>query len=504
MIKIKIDKPSKIFYTVVKEYAKAKNNGYIPFYIVYFITVYSPFEDLFIKFIPVPSIGALIRFVPEITLYILFSKIVLSRVFSGQGIRKTPIDPLIIVFFIGTIISVFVNRPSIVESLSTLRSIWRYLSIYYIVVNLDISVEQLSRILTGIKIAGTIQGFISFIQYFLPASINQTLFAPRSVEIGGYEKVSKAESGALKVGASFGTFDTAAVLSAFLLVAIAIVFPLAYAKSSHIIPLFRDWPSILLLELGVFATKKRGALVLAVVIPIFTLYFFKRKKQARWLVYLYSIIAVIIVVLSIVLSVDTSFAGREAREEEIGILSYFLQIFSSEYWSDSSSSSRGWFVKTAVISVLKSGSWFGFGPDLDAARHSIAALLTNSGEQVRIMQYDAVEDMYWAAILVYFGVVGLIVYLLILLRLYQVSNVLVRVASVKEYKYLGAIFCNLIIVSFLYSCVERIFKLRSFSLYFWLLAGLVVNSYYAERKTRASLVGKDPNPEIKEPKKMID
>jgi hypothetical protein len=77
----------------------------------------------------------------------------------------------------------------------------------------------------------------------------------------------------------------------------------------------------------------------------------------------------------------------------------------------------------------------------------------------------------------YFGVVGLLIYWFILLRLYVVSRNLMKITAVSEYKSLAIIFCTIVIVAFVYSFVERIFKARDFSIYFWLLAGLVVNTY---------------------------
>nr|MBA3922056.1 hypothetical protein [Nostocaceae cyanobacterium] len=87
-------------------------------------------------------------------------------------------------------------------------------------------------------------------------------------------------------------------------------------------------------------------------------------------------------------------------------------------------------------------------------------------------------DFYWIAMIAYYGVIGLGIYLLILYRLYQVSRWLMLHSSVPEYKLLATTFCTLSVVTILYAFVERILILRTFSLYFWVLAGLVVNARY--------------------------
>ena len=159
-----------------------------PFWIIFGIAMYTPFEEFFLRWLP-GSIPVALRFVPELILYGLLVWVCVSRLWRGRSLRKTPIDMLVAAFFLSTAISIVLNGSPIVGSIINLRTIWRYLSVFYIVVNLDISPRDLKRMLKGLRIVILIQGIIGSIQYFLPASFNQAFFAPREFEIGDYNQL---------------------------------------------------------------------------------------------------------------------------------------------------------------------------------------------------------------------------------------------------------------------------------------------------------------------------
>ncbi|MEL6578905.1 MAG: hypothetical protein AAFQ14_04070, partial [Cyanobacteria bacterium J06621_12] len=130
--------------------------------------------------------------------------------------------------------------------------------------------------------------------------------------------------------------------------------------------------------------------------------------------------------------------------------------------------------------LWESSSWFGFGPDHETLINQMGQFLTSDEVKKLVRDTEVFDDPYWFAFLGYFGVVGLIINWFILLRLFQAGRELLRITTVREYRVLAISLCSIIIVAFFYSFVERVFKLRHFSFYFWLLAGLVVNVYQAQ------------------------
>ena len=86
----------------------------------------------------------------------------------------------------------------------------------------------------------------------------------------------------------------------------------------------------------------------------------------------------------------------------------------------------------------------------------------------------------------YFGIVGLTLYWLVLWRLYQTAKFVIASTISQQEKTLAIMAQTLIIIAFFYSFVERLFRLRPFSFYFWLISGLLVNIYccHQERLTK--------------------
>lgn len=453
-------------------YYEARYSGQIHLWLISLIAIYTPFEDLIAAWLPVPSaVQTGIRFIPELTIYFMFMQVVGSRLIAGKGWRITIIDPLLLAFAIATTISVFINQSRLFPSLANLRSIWRYLALYYTLVNLTLAQKQVVQLLKIIRTAGLIQAAIASMQFFLPGSV-KIAFAAGNCEKGAIKK------------ASCGTFLDSANLSGFLLLAIAVVVSIIYSNCSYLVPPLRDVFSLGIYYFGMFASKKRAALLMSCFLVILTFTFLKRFRNTRILLWVVSAAAIAVIFIYPLLSLDLDIGQREIGEEVPNITSYFLSVFSPEYWDHTLSASRGWVVTKVCQTIWESSSWFGFGPDHETLIMQMGQFLTSDEVKKLVRDVEVFDDPYWFAFLGYFGVVGLLLNWFILWRLFQAGRELLRITTVKEYQVLAISFCSIIIVAFFYSFVERVFKLRHFSFYFWLLAGLVVNVYQTQVEVR--------------------
>ena len=461
---------------IVDQYFAAKRAEEIPFWIVFSIAMYIPFEEFIIKWLP---FSGLLRFVPEMILYGLAIKVVSQKFSSQQRLgTSTTIDILLLMFLISTLISIIINGSSFIASLENLRALWRYISVFYIVVHIDITASRLKLIMTSIKKVALLQAGLAIIQYFMPSSVNQ-IFAPKKFKIGDIERVSAAEAGKLKAGSVFGTFSNPAVLASFLLVALLIGISQFLTFSGEFNFKIGEISSILTLFFGIFASKKRAALLLAFVLPIVFLKYKKRFSALLKLIWIYAALIFIVILLFFFLggNVDTSFTGNESQETTIDFTSYIAQLFSPEYYERSSENSRGWVVRITIATLIKSNSWFGFGPDLENMRGIMFDLLTDGADRTKIYALEPFEDVYWMAMLAYYGIVGMSLYGMILARLFQSAQWLTRNAKNPEYRTLGSLFCTLVILTIIYNSITRVLELRPYSFYFWLFSGLVINSY---------------------------
>lgn len=480
---------------LIRWYRTASELGEIPYWIVFAIALYIPFEEFTVKWLPLAVVW---RFVPELILYALALKILIQRLFIDNcKWKQTPIDWLLLLFFLSTIISILLNGSKLFPAVENIRALWRYLSVYYIIVNIDISTEKLKLLLKGIKTVAIVQTSLAILQFFMPASFN-AFFAPKQFKIGDIERISAAEKGKLKAGSVSGTFANPAVLASFLLIAFIIGLSQFFFKSSvDINVIAKDFSSSFVLLLGIFASKKRAAFVLALLAPVILLWYQKRFRSVAKLTWAYAaiIFAVILALFIFGVSVDTSFSGADSKKETIEFTSYIAQLFSPEYYARSAENSRGWVIRITFQSLIQSGSWFGFGPDLENMRGIIFDLLVDGGDRRKIFALEPLEDVYWMAMLAYYGVVGMSLFFLMLWRLFKAGRWLSKYGSNVEYKALGNSYCTLITLTLVYNFITRVFELRPFSFYFWLLSGLVVNIYnrqLIQRKIQAQHLSSVP------------
>ena len=466
-------------------YEEAKQKQQLSFWIVYAIAVYLPFEEFLVKFSPLrgPFLFLFRQITGELIIYALFFKLIYGSIFRGKTFRTTPVDPLFIAFIIASFISVGINQASLAGSLVNLRPLLRYVAVYYVVVNLEISKQQFTLLFKSLKIICLVQSVLASLQYFAPRSITK-LFVPRGTDVsfGGHERYMSGT----KVGAAVGTLGRPAAFTSFIFITFSIFVVDTSKKAKNFLSTRHALLWSLVVFFGIFATLKRASLIIILLIPVVLLLYLGKTKKVLVISWFYAAFAfgLALTLLSIDLQ-QISFSGSEARREAISPSTYLVQIFTPDYWEQANENSRGWTFRTVGSSVLRSnGVWFGLSPDQNLVRDTLIQLnRADTLAQVRFEVTEALEDVYWIAMFAYYGIVGLGIYLLILVRLYLAARWLTLYADDPDYQSLGAIFCTVILVSFVYAWIERIWELKTFAFYFWLLAGLVINSCYAARET---------------------
>ncbi|MDJ0743812.1 MAG: hypothetical protein QNJ32_10670 [Xenococcaceae cyanobacterium MO_167.B27] len=473
-----IAKPSEIFWRIIDWYQIAKLKGQITFWIVFAIAVYLPFEEFILKWTPAPSIVLLfLRFLHEFVIYFLLLKVFYKRLVNGDRLIKSSIELAFICFFFWAIILLFVHDTSIFSGLNNLRTLIRYVAVYYIIVELDLSRQQINLLLKTILILGLIQGYLVTIQYFAPQSFND-LFIPKDVNLdaGGIaiQKDSEVSAGNLKSGSVNGTFANTTNTSSFLVLCFIIWVILSLQNFANT-SLIKNFFNLLIMYFALFATYKRVALMFGLVIPIVVLFFYRKKLLASKIIWLYMFGAFMLVFGSLFfLNVDTSINGWAIRNgEEIDLLGYFGQIFSSRYWEKGT---RQWMIITIFQGIIGTGNWFGLSPDSNEAINTLAELVPS--KQSLILERKGVfEDVYWGAMLIYYGIPGVALFGYIFHRLYKTTQWLIDYCLDSQIRTLAIVFATLIVISIFYGFVERIFEIKCFSFYLWLLAGVVVNVY---------------------------
>ncbi len=433
-------------------------------YFIFGIAFYIPFEDLITIWLPLPNPAiSAIRILPELLIYAILFRIVLLHFRQGIPLKKTPIDPLLISFIFCCIISVIANQADPIRSTNYLRVTWRYVAIYYTIVNIEVPSDKIDSLLTTLRNIGIFEGIFASLQFFIPASI-KVAFAK-----GACDK-------ALTKGSSCGSFTDSATLAGFLLISITLLIAYLLDKNSWNKHWGYNASFIALSYFGLFASKKRAALLVIAFVPALMFRHLKRRRFARTYIWLGISLGIVILFIVPILTTYFGLDTQESSAVQTDASSYFLRIFSTEYWDDFFLNARGWFIATIFDSLIQSGSIFGFSPHLPT---TISRMVPYMDQAVNVIKLDrdraVFYDPYWFSQLASYGIIGLSIYWGILLQLYRTSYRLIKTKITKEHQYIGAIFCSVILISFLYSFVERLFMLRTFSYYFWLFAGIVAN-----------------------------
>ena len=470
-------KPSEIFWSIIDWYQNAKLKGEIPFWIIFAIAVYLPFEEFILRWTPAPAIILLfLRFLHELVLYFLWIKVFYKRLIRGDRLIKSSIELAFICFVFWALILLIIHQASIFRGLDNLRTLIRYFAVYYIIVDLNLSKNKINLLLKTILILGLIQGYLVTIQYFAPPSFNN-LFIPQEVnlEAGGIaiQNSSEVSSGSLKTGAVNGTFANTANTSAFLIICFIVLIVLGFQNNNLF--LSKNLFNFLIMYFAFFVTYKRIALLFSMVVPIIILFFYRKRLWAGKVIWLYLFAFFILIFASLFfLNVDTSIDGWAIRKgESFNLLGYFGQLFSSEYWEKGT---RQWIIKTILGGTIGTGNWYGFSPESSEAVNTLAEILPAQKSTILEKQFWF-EDVYWVAMLLYYGIPGVALFGYIFQRLYQTAQWLINYCLESQMRSLGIVFCTLITITFFYGFVERIFEMKCFSFYLWLLAGIVVNVY---------------------------
>ena len=147
--------------------------------LIYFLTGYVAFEEFILKFLPVSdAVYSYLRFFGEMLIYVAFGKLVIHKLYRGIPFVKTAIDLPVIGFYSVVLLSMLVNGSPLIGSLYNIRPFARYIVLFYLVANSNLSEKRIATFLRIILVVGIFQIGAGIIQwaggpaafnFFLPA-----------------------------------------------------------------------------------------------------------------------------------------------------------------------------------------------------------------------------------------------------------------------------------------------------------------------------------------------
>lgn len=432
------------------------------------LVIYMSMEDFILKWLPLSNtMYSLSRFVSEVILYILLLLIIIDKVYTGK-IRRTDIDiPLGVLIFLG-IMSTIINGAPLVGGLIKMKALFRYFALFYILINIYIPENKKYFLIKIIILIAFLQSLLGIYQHF--AGINE-IWMPRAsmLEVAGYSKDFRVLDGGIEKGAVIGLFGHSVSMSLYLFIAASILIVLII-KKYRMFSIYTQYLFLFIISMGISYTYSRGSLIAIMgAIPFYLVV----TKKFKTLVILTSMIILGIFMLGIF----SGFSGgkyENVKDKYVNPINNFTMVFSSEY-VDNAENSRLWMITKVASTVLSSFNVFGYGADEETARKKILEASDNTLS--RIIYYSGFEDVYWVALLSYYGIFGVSLFLYILYEIYKSSKYVYLNTPQEIMKIISLSMLGIIIYTIPLTFLVRTFEFRSFSFYFFLLAGLIFQEY---------------------------
>lgn len=444
------------------------------YWVVLFLIAYVPFESLVLKFVPVPDqIYLMLQFVSEVLIYSCFVALVLHKLAKVPSFRRTPIDLPILAFVGVGLLSIFVNRLAVFDGLVNLRALLRYVVLFYLVVNLDLSPREVSRLLRVILIIGWAQMLIGGLQIVIGRPVSDILL-PRQVNasIGGHTRAFRIIAYGREYGSIFGTLGDTVFYGMFMVVILALY--LARIRDLTVANIF-----ILVLITGAIGFSYSRAALFGAFLLLWLSY---RIRFGMTRILTISLFVFVISGIGLVLFMEAppEYVNPEASRQSVW--QNITGILSPRYFEIAQKQRFGFLVNT-VPAVLLERPILGYGPDTAAAVErlntmDVPLVLENWGWRER-----GFKDVYWITILAYYGLAGLLLSIVLFLRLYSAAWRIYKTSIDKLTRQLAfAVICLVGVTAFLLFFNEAL-EFRAYGFYFWLLAALMFQMYSRERRT---------------------
>lgn len=191
--------------------------------------VYLPFENIVLKYLPVNDlIYSFLRFIPEIIIYFLFIYVLGSKVKSRTALSKNPIHVPVVIFLLYSVLLIFINSSPLVESLLGLRVLFRYVILFYVIINIDFEYAFIKKLINVLLVITFLQCIIAIYHHYF--GINE-FWLPRasSLEIGGkatkFKILNQNLRSGREIGVGIGTMGDTVLLAMYLVIGCALLTP---------------------------------------------------------------------------------------------------------------------------------------------------------------------------------------------------------------------------------------------------------------------------------------
>ncbi|WP_263786837.1 hypothetical protein [Salinibacter grassmerensis] len=430
--------------------------------IVYFLTVYLPLEDFLLKWIPVPyPIYLGLRQASDALVLILAGMVLGMRFRATRRFRIVGRGAdFCLVAFVGlALCTVALREGNLLYTVLNLKALLRYVLLVYALLNLSLRRAEVYVLLRLMYVSLGIQFIVSMIQIAGPVSIDQFFF-PRvqGTEVAGVELGSTAYRESEK-GYISGTMTNNISYGGFLLVGLA-TYVTRYIRDRRTL---LYWGAVAVFLFLAYMSGSR-AVTFAVVLLVATDHYLSGEAgqflKVSTLTFLPFVPLVLLMGVNLsglhIFEVFSAEYLRVAMEQRLGIVLNVLPQFLTDL---------------SVADVL-----FGLSPDRTILRRFVADVTELPA--VLIGNVAVIEDVYWVALPVYYGLAGLGLFVgffaLVAREVYRIAQ---KGKELLERR-LARIALLLLVVAVPLNLIGQYFETRQFSFYLWLFVGVSLSYTY--------------------------
>ena len=444
---------------------------------IYFLTGYVAFEEFVLKFLPVSDIAySYLRFFGELLIYIAFGKLVIHKLHKGIPFVKTAIDLPIIGFYTIVLLSIFVNRSPLMGSLYNIRPFARYIVLFYLVANSSLSERRITtflRIILGVGIFQLAAGLIQWVggpdafDFFLPRE--------STLGIAGFTKEYRLLEIGREIGSIYGTLGDTVIYGIFMILVLIVY--LSRIRQLEYLNLL----GAAILFFFIARSYSRAATFSALLAGAAWYYFhYGWKKTLR-------LAGAMALIFGLLLAVVNPFNLEyiNPRKARVGLVGNVTGVFSGSYVRIAQKQRLGALIGN-VPTVLINKPILGYGADQNSTIEGLN--MSKRSFLLKILSKSGFKDVYWVAILCFYGILGLGFFALIFYQLFRAalnlykrsvstSSVIERGAPVSRVtQQVAIIMLCLVAVTVFLLFFNRTLEYRGYGFYFWLCAGLMFAS----------------------------
>ena len=430
--------------------------------IIYFLTGYFAFEEFVLKFLPVSdAVYSYFRFLGEIFIYVAFGKLVLHKLYRGIPFVKTPIDFPIIGFYIVVFLSMVINRSPLIGSLYNIRPLARYIVLFYLIINSPLSKQRINTLIKIILCIGVMQIGIGMIQWFGGPTLYD-LFLPRAstLDVAGFTKEYRLLEIGREIGSIYGTLGDTVIYGVFMIIVLVIF--LSRVKRLEYLNLLTIGVLLMFIARSYSRAATFSAL-LACVVWYFFQYGWKKTLRLTLLVLL-----IFGILLAIVNPFELEYVNP--RKARVGLVGNVTGVFSGSYVKVAQKQRLGTILGN-VPTVLANKPILGYGADqnttIDKLNKSKRSYL------FKVLSKKGFKDVYWVAILCFYGILGLSLFAFIFYRLFIAALRLYKRTANRHTKEMALVVLCLVVVTIFLLFFNRTLEFRGYGFYFWMCVGIM-------------------------------